>query len=583
MVQPRLLVPALRLPALLALLLHHMQLVEAFAFSPDDPADFLWDTWIRRRPEGGWLLNYLVKHHTPRWEAWNAISSASSVDGAHFADLGVSLQQRCDCCNASCARDNWAQLGSSSVWPRLGTNRTEWLMAVGSTPAAPPGAANCDPNAPGCHGIYFHRSTDLVSWEPFGKMGAQGTPVFRPNASLYVNKGGDCIAALPRPGGGYYGYFSALPMPRGDVCGTLPANCTACFSGRPANTSQCSGLTPYFGGRACNICGAGFAESDDGLTWNALPTPGPAVGPSLRSEPWGSHSAEVGGLCQLGNRTYMTFDAGHLYEATSPRGPFTPAKKNFNFLTQETGSVFARLWGEIYTGDKDLALVTHQQLSANNYAGLVKRAVLGPDGVLRAQWWSANDVLRSSALEITNASTNASAGAGLVTECTGDCMSSGIWLEGNLAAAGNASCGVMLESSAGDVFFAVDGAGRFVLDGLPPMRHDHDVWTSGRLVIDRAMPPRATRSFRLLARNSKAGEGLVEFYVDEMLSLPVTIKKGRLSGGFSVVGAGAQVSSAHRLSLSLPQVALKTDETGVPSLRELAPQNKLIGASMRTS
>ena len=62
-----------------ALLLQQLPVAQSFAFSPDDPADFLWDTWIRRRPEGGWLLNYLVKHHTPRWEAWNAISSASSA------------------------------------------------------------------------------------------------------------------------------------------------------------------------------------------------------------------------------------------------------------------------------------------------------------------------------------------------------------------------------------------------------------------------------------------------------------------------------------------------------------------------
>eukprot|EP01052_Picozoa_sp_SAG31_P031242 SAG31_NODE_3290_length_4457_cov_5.521570_1_plen_143_part_00 len=91
--------------------------------------------------------------------------------------------------------------------------------------------------------------------------------------------------------------------------------------------------------------GAGFAESHDGLHWEALPAPGPAVDPSLRGEFWGSHSAEVGGVCQLGGRVFMTFDAGHLYEASSALGPFVEAEANFNFLTGETGAVFPRLWG----------------------------------------------------------------------------------------------------------------------------------------------------------------------------------------------------------------------------------------------
>ena len=83
--------------------------------------------------------------------------------------------------------------------------------------------------------------------------------------------------------------------------------------------------------------GAGFGESDDGLHWTTLPTPGPNI------------RAEVGGLCQLGGRTFMTFDAGHLFSAATPTGPFAAERDNFEFFGQEGGSAFARLWGALYT------------------------------------------------------------------------------------------------------------------------------------------------------------------------------------------------------------------------------------------
>ena len=136
----------------LALTAANLQTTSSLAFHPKDPADNLWDTWLYRKPEGGWLLNYLVKHHTPRWEAWNAISSASSTDGSHWSDLGVSIQRHCDCCNSTCASDGNAQLGSSSVWKLLGQEADTWLMAYGSTPAAPPGTRVKEGEAGRCEG-----------------------------------------------------------------------------------------------------------------------------------------------------------------------------------------------------------------------------------------------------------------------------------------------------------------------------------------------------------------------------------------------------------------------------------------------
>ena len=116
----------------------------------------------------------------------------------------------------------------------------------------------------------------------------------------------DCIAVIRRPGGGYFGYWTATPQPSAALCG---------------NTTS---------------CGAGFGESDDGLHWRALPTPGPPVT---------SGSRELGGVAQLGGRVFMVFNGGQLFEAPSAAGPFVASASNHDFLGQQGNVWFARLWG----------------------------------------------------------------------------------------------------------------------------------------------------------------------------------------------------------------------------------------------
>ena len=91
---------------------------------------------------------------------------------------------------------------------------------------------------------------------------------------------------------------------------------------------------------------------------------------------------------------------------------FSPVAKNHNFFGQEGWSRFPRIWGPTYTGDADLMLVTHQQCNMwrSYYVGLVKRAVVGTDGVLRVQWWESNDALKAAELALRPA--NASLGSG---------------------------------------------------------------------------------------------------------------------------------------------------------------------------
>ena len=124
--------------AVLSCILLRADIVYGLAFCPMDRSDQMWEcaapiimrsglpthsyplptafaccsTWLYRMPSGGWLLNYLVKHHS---SSWNAVSTALSTDGVHFSDAGVGILK--DCANATDDCAVW--LGSGSVWKRL--------------------------------------------------------------------------------------------------------------------------------------------------------------------------------------------------------------------------------------------------------------------------------------------------------------------------------------------------------------------------------------------------------------------------------------------------------------------------------
>lgn len=519
---------------------------------------------------------------------WNGVATALSVDGAHWAEAGIAVQMDCANMTSDCA----AWLGSGSVWRRpSATDDDEYVMNFSQD------NYDCEPPHDGCQTIFFATSGDLLTWTPVAPDAERrGGLVFRYNTTLYDSPGRvrratpahhetvcppdwshlpvvvrcdcaplwmllpsptqwDCISVLPRPGGGLYGYFTANPkrVPGG------PADC---------------------GANATSACGAGFAESADGLHWRALPTPGP---PS---------AGEVGGVAQIGGRTFLTFDGGHLFEAPSAAGPFVPVAANHEFLTGEGYAQFPRLWGGEATANESEVLVTHQQVIRGCYScpmpavylGLVKRAVLGADGVLRAQWWAGNDALRSSPLTLRRVH-EPRWPALMQTECVGRCMSSGLWLEGALprpALGGRGFAGVWLQTDSVGfglmVNFSRDGRLTFALgpQRSPGVWEGERQWSRMRRplpgaiagsragdgwateptakrnphVIDRAMrldawtPPR----WRLLARNSWSGNGMVELYVNDVLALPYTLN-GSLSGEFAMHGR-AHVDRAHRLSLS---------------------------------
>ena len=393
-------------------------LARGLMYTPLDHGDLMWDTWIYRRPSGGWVLYYLVHDHA---KTWNAVNLALSADGVHFADAGTAVYKDC------LAPDDCAlSVGSGAVWPRLRNHTAadgedeEYVMNFSQQDYI------CEAE---CQTIFFATSVDLLAWVPVAPDAKKrGGLTFQIDETLYHHPGRwDTISVLPRPGGGYYGYWTATPKPA---------------AGGPADCGP---------GKSC---GAGFGQSFDGLHWTALPTPGPKL------------DGELGGVAQLGGRTFMTFGRGHLFEALTAAGPFTAVRTNHAFLTDEGGSWYARLWGGVVTGDANLVLVSHQQSVNMNpgtlawhapvYAGLLKRATLGADGVLRAMWWEANDALRgppltvrpsNTTLERSAAGTGTSSSQHLVTECVADCVRSGLWLQGSIQPRLHPSAGAQVEAS----------------------------------------------------------------------------------------------------------------------------------------
>jgi hypothetical protein len=487
----------------------------SLAFCPADRRDQMWDTWIFVRPSGDIVLNYLVKHNSSDMKVilgqWNGIGAALSSDGAHFADLGVVISKDC------ASKDDCAHwLGSGSVWPRILANASatnedgdaddDFIMNYSQNDYDCEGGSDCQT-------IYFATSRDALSWTPVAQDAqVKGGLRFKYDPKFYkVGGRWDCIAVLRKPGGGYYGYWTATPQPSAALCG---------------NTTS---------------CGSGFGESEDGLHWTALPTPGPPV------------YAELGGVAQLGEKVFMVFNAGQLFEAPSPTGPFVASAANHDFLGQQGNSWFPRLWGETYTTDPSLLLVTHHQWAGDVlYAGLVKQAVLR-DNVLRAEWWPANDALRGSALEVTSFTSNASVLN--ATSCLGlQCMTSGVWLEGTFSASARPA-GIWLQTTTGGFGIGIgspspEGISPFLLGArqLPTSGWDS---AHGPLIIDRHLSlGDAPSTFRVLARNAWSAQGMIECYVNGVLTLPFTVSG--LTGVFSAWNG--TVTAAARLTLPTQQL-----------------------------
>jgi hypothetical protein len=256
-------------------------------------------------------------------------------------------------------------LGSGSVWKdarfaetdRFLCNFSEWRM-------------DGDTNV---QTIFFVWSDDLLHWYKFAESDA-----FRIDERFYqrIEPGAhepwqdprwDCISAVPRKEGGYYGYWTATPK---------------------------------------DFLGFGFGVSEDGLHWQALEPPHIEWGEAPRM-----YFIEVGGVQEIEGRyhamlaDYASVNCGIFnFVADAPSGPFRPSAKNFALLRNQSKmhAYFTR-----FLDSPNGVLVNHHSLGEGQfmddhfavYYAPLKRARL-IDGSLYLAWWEGNDRLKDRQVEL---------------------------------------------------------------------------------------------------------------------------------------------------------------------------------------
>ena len=461
----------------------------------------MWDMWLFFNPENlqEVHLHYLVNdtRFTPceYWEIgvyhfYNAIGHAVSEDGGvHWTDHGPIMSLNMTAGSGF--------LGSGSVIQtkkRTSTALPEYLMNFS------------EDNTPDINSlkqqIFFAKSNDLYNWERIDG------PMFSENNdsdSKYQNDAAsrwDCMAFINGRGdeaNSTFGYFSADPFP--------------------------------------NATGAGFAVALDHtlLDWQPLPSPGPYSEPA-------APRGEVGGVAWLGDELLMVFQAGHSYRSNSPHGPFEAAEENFNMMTAEGGATFPRLWGQHYTHQEDLVLLSHHWLAsdANNvYAAPLKKVEADKNGVVRAVWYEPNYLLKGQEIK----------------ECVGVCMESGVWIDGR--GVGGLWIGLEGENAGFHTKYNV----RKQVFEMGYKEKPEDDWGDSKIATDRGDcladvdVDENEVEWRALIRATYTGTTLIEFYLNNILSSPFTVN-GVVTGEFVSVGAQLEEEEGGELPLRLFQLTL---------------------------
>jgi len=387
-----------------------------------------WDTWCYFH-EGTYHLYYLITETSPG----EGVGVATSSDGVHWQDHGWVLRPSDKMVNF---------LGTGSVWPdpvqrgRFLCNYSEFRL---------------DETGRQRQCILFAWSDDLLRWTKFGD-----DFMSRIDERFYERYGRwDCICAIPRPEGGYFGTWTATRT-----------------------------------GRAKQNGGIGFGLSEDGLRWQALPAA--VVEPD---------ADESGALVRLDGRIHAVFgrfddprDVGMFaYAAAAPEGPYRQAERN-PCLLRGWHSWFARFFQT-----PDGTLVNHHAMDGAKlpndrmitYAAPFKKLAIDREGVQRWLWWPGNDRLKGREIR----------------PCEGGDFQAGVMIEGVLPPAP--------QPDATEMQFEVDGSAYAIRLPGPGraefLRHDPatNAWVSLQQA-DRHGSDAGKGAFRLLARR-----GMLELYVDD--------------------------------------------------------------------
>lgn len=405
-----------------------------------------WDTWMIFH-QGTYYLYYLTSETAPG----DGFGVATSEDGVTWRDYGRVL---------SPSNQMVRYLGTGSVWKaadfveteRFLCNYSEWRME--------------DDDA--IQSILFAWSDDLIHWHKFDE-----DHIFGIDVRFYQKTKADAhgpwewprwdgMCVIPRPQGGYYGYWTATPK---------------------------------------DALGFGFGESDNGLHWQALEPPRVQWG-----DPPGMYFVEVGGVHRFGEKIYcMAGDYADIncgmfvLVADSPNGPFRPAQKNFELLRNHSKM---HVYFSRFLDTPDGVLVNHHTLAEGQfsddhfvvYFAPLKRASI-IDGGLYLTWWAGNDRLKNVKVRLPtghDGSVDVGVGRGIVLEGT-------MALPGSLYIGNGADTGARIR---------VDCRG---VTEIGPGNRDNTTFACEERV-DRELPFGLCPGFRLLLNHT-----MLEFYLDNVL------------------------------------------------------------------
>ena len=428
---------------------------------------------------------------------------ATSKDGGHFEEMGPVIEKK--------AGADW--LGSGSVWQAGGKCIMNFSESRGRVQS-----------------ISFAESTDLIHWQRLGDEYASN-----PDSRWYEVGRWDCIWAMSRKEGGFWGYLSANPWRRSDA--------------HPV------GLT-------CRS--TGMLESDDGIRWRAVTPPIFEWGKTPEME-----NFEVGAVRQFKDKYYLMaqtwgpYEGGSYLGATAPgmytfigdtpRGPFRPDAQAFRLLgnTRNRSTHFLRFY-EL----PNEVLVNHFLFTRSWKAWLapLKKAAVDDQGHLRLEYWRGNEAMKGNSLAVAPLSRGATSDSKKAVRLTVDGSGgiaalpldgqfdivNGVVLEGTLeiqtAGQTPGRCGIYIEEATGQgtaVMAGTDGQSQVgALKLAEPKSFEPDDF------VDAGITPRRQHTFRLLTR-----QYMLEFYLDDRLIQCYSIPEhttGRMGfvaqGGRAVVG-----------------------------------------------
>ncbi len=439
----------------------------------------MWDTWAYHH-DGTYYLYYLTMGPTER-QGWHGqgVAMATSQDGVHWDEIGVILPKD----------DGATGLGTGSVWTAEDFEQTgkfimnystwfEWAIQSQS--------------------IRFAESTDLIHWTKLGPDGDfAADPTWYETWPEFENARWDCIYTIPRPGGGRYGYWTALPKDR-----------------------------PGFG----------FGETLNGAAWTALEPPVIE----------GTGQGECGAIELIGGKYYMLYHGGgQTLVADGPQGPFRPVAKNGCLLS---GSAYFTRFFPI----PGALLVNHHSMPRGNAVGdgiccfaPFKRADLDEEGALRLAWWEGNEKLKGECVNV--GALAESDGLARMFANSFD-VSAGTVLEGTLPltsqfceptnALNEIPRFVMDDATSGLYVEHGDGEGTYLVVGANGVCEIGIARSGGSLLkcecrIDREMQIAETAAFRLLLRDS-----MLELYLDDVL-IQVHSIPARATGRIGLIGERA--------------------------------------------